>query len=428
MRQDRINTPVPSIPEINTPVPSGDQENQHRIRPHPLHFVRPSLAINPMRTQHAPPAVAAVTIATVLLIVTACSQPAPIAEAIAATPVTLISVTDDSIVQPIIATGTFGPRDEVPLAFKIGGVVARVMVDEGATVTRGQVLAVLDLREIDALVAKARIGAEKAARDQARLDRLHTDSVATLSQLQDATSAADAARSDLASALVNREYATIVAPGNGVILRRLVTAGTTTGPGTSVLTLASNERGRVLRVGLPDRDALRMRTGDKASAQFDAIPGKTFYGRVTLLGRAADARTGTYVAEVSLDNSEVLPAGLIGRVTLSPQAAAIATLVPMDALVEADADSAIIYSASTDKAPLAQRHAVRILFVSGDQVAVQTTASKAALARVVSRGAQYLTHDMPVRIVTSEGVDVNQAAVSPTHAATKAETVVKVRP
>ena len=301
-----------------------------------------------------------------------------------------------------------------------------MMVDEGATVRRGQTLAILDLREIDALVAKARVGAEKGERDQARLERLHADSVATLSQLQDATSAADAARSDLASALVNREYATIVAPGNGVILRRLVTAGTTTGPGTPVLTLASHERGRVLRVGLPDRDALRMRTGDKASAQFDAVPGKTFQGRVTLLGRAADARTGTYVAEVSLDNSDVLPAGLVGRVTLSPQAAAIATLIPMDALVEADADSAIIYSASTDNVPVAQRHAVRILFVSGDQVAVQTTASEAALARVVTRGAQYLTHDMPVKIVTSDGVEVQQASqrnVSP-----KAATVAKGRP
>ena len=381
-----------------------------------------------MRTKLARPAVATVTIAMISLLIAACSNPVPVAEAIAATPVTLISVAHDSIVQPVIATGTFGPRDEVPLAFKIGGVVARVLVDEGASVKRGQTLAVLDLREIDALVAKSRVAAEKGARDQARLERLHADSVATLSQLQDATSAADAAKSDLASALVNREYATIVAPANGVILRRLVTAGTTTGPGTPVLTLASNERGRVLRVGLPDRDALRMRTGDKAAAQFDAVPGRTFQGRVTLLGRAADVRTGTYVAEVSLDNSDVLPAGLVGRVTLSPQAAALATLIPMDALVEADADSAIIYTVSTDRHPVAQRHRVHILFVSGDRVAVQTNASDVALTRVVTRGAQYLTNDMPVKIVMSEGVaakqaDLSQGSMSPTTA-----TVAKVRP
>lgn len=376
-----------------------------------------------MRSQYTRSAVAAALLTGTAFLDSACSKPAPTTETPAATPVTIVSVSHDSIVQPVVATGTYGPRDEVPLAFKIGGVVARVLVDEGATVQRGQILAVLDLREIDALVAKARTGAEKGARDQSRLERLHADSVATLSQLQDATSAADAAKSDLATALVNREYATIVAPSSGVIMRRLVTAGSTTAPGTTVLTLASNERGRVLRVGLPDRDALRMRQGDNASAQFDAVPGKTFHGKVTLLGRSADARTGTYIAEVALDDASALPAGLVGRVTLAPKAAAIATLIPIDALVEANADSAVIYTASTDKTPIAERHTVHILFVNGDRVAVQTDASTRALQRVVTRGSQYLTADMPVRVVSAEGVDVKQASV-----VSEAASVAKVRP
>ena len=55
----------------------------------------------------------------------------------------------------ISATGTLGAKDEIPLAFKIGGVVSSVSVDEGARVRKGQSLATLDLREIDAAVAKA---------------------------------------------------------------------------------------------------------------------------------------------------------------------------------------------------------------------------------------------------------------------------------
>lgn len=376
-----------------------------------------------MRSLNFRSAVAAALLLNATLVVAACGKPAPAPEAPPATPVTIVSASRDSVVQAVTATGTYGPRDEVPLAFKIGGVVARVLVDEGATVHRGQVLATLDLREIDASVAKARAGAEKASRDQSRLERLHADSVATLSQLQDATSASDAAKADLASALVNREYATIVAPGSGVILRRLVTAGSTTSPGTTVLTLGSNERGRVLRVGLPDRDALRMQQGDRATAQFDAVPDQTFRGRVTLLGRSADVRTGTYVAEITLDDASRLPAGLVGRVTLSPKAAAAATLIPIDALVEANADSAVIYMASSDSVPIAQRHAVHILFVNGDRVAVQTNASESALQRVVTRGAQYLIADLPVRIVSAAGVDMKQASVT-----SKAASIAKVRP
>lgn len=364
-----------------------------------------------------------VVLAASMTTLVACTKPAPQPELPVATPVSIVSVSHDSIVQPVVATGTFGPRDEVPLAFKIGGVVARVLVDEGAGVRRGQVLATLDLREIEAAVAKARVVVDKAQRDQARLERLYADSVATLAQMQDATSAADAARADLTSALVNREYATIVAPGSGVVLTRQVTAGSTTGPGVTILTLGSNERGRVMRVGLPDRDVFRMKQGDRAVAQFDAVPGKTFNGRVTLLGRSADARTGTYVAEVALDAADMLPAGLVGRVTLSPRSGALATLVPIDALVEANEDSAVIYTASLDKSPIAERHAVRILFLSGDRVAVRTDASAGALSRVITRGAQYLAADMPVRIVN----DPN-AATTPTTQPIKALSANTVRP
>ena len=77
---------------------------------------------------------------------------------------------------------------------------------------------------------------------------------------------------------------------------------------------------------------------------------------------------------------------------------------------------------------VAQRHAVRILFVSGDRVAVQTSASEAALTRVITRGAQYLTNDTPIRIVTSEGVEVKQPELSQEQRSPKTATVAKVRP
>src|SRR5262245_50620066 len=83
---------------------------------------------------------------------------------------------------PITATGTLGPKEEVPLSFKIGGVVAQILVDEGQAVRKGQTLASLELAEIDASVTRARSAAEKAERDLARARRLYADSVATLEQ------------------------------------------------------------------------------------------------------------------------------------------------------------------------------------------------------------------------------------------------------
>ena len=68
----------------------------------------------------------------------------------------------------------------------------------------GQLLATLDLREIDAQLTKAKSGAAKADRDLARATRLYNDSVATRQQLDDAATAAEVAHADVAAASVNR--------------------------------------------------------------------------------------------------------------------------------------------------------------------------------------------------------------------------------
>ena len=71
-------------------------------------------------------------------------------------------VTDTLLARPVVATGSVAPQDEIALGFKIGGVIARISVDAGDRVRAGQILASLDLREIDAGLAKARSGAAKA--------------------------------------------------------------------------------------------------------------------------------------------------------------------------------------------------------------------------------------------------------------------------
>lgn len=331
--------------------------------------------------------------------------------------VTLASPADDISAATVVATGTYASRDEIPLGFKIGGVVHRVLVDEGEEVQRGQVLAVLDLREIDAAVAKAQVQVDKATRDQARLLRLVADSVATTVQLQDATSALDAARADLTSARVNREYATIIAPEAGTILQRQVTPGATVSPGGSMFVLGGARRGRVLRAGLPDRDALRVQAGDSATVHFDALPSQRFGGRVVLIGRSADPRTGTYSVEIALRDAERLPSGLVGearvhlRDTFRGRGAAsdrgmTPRTLPADALLEADGDSATIYvlrdaatvSAAGDSTWTAARQRVAVLGIDGDRVQVQGVTAN---ARVVARGAPYVTPSTRLRVVAA---------------------------
>jgi multidrug efflux system membrane fusion protein len=308
-------------------------------------------------------------------------------------------VTDTVLARPVVATGSVAPEDEISLGFKIGGVIARISVDAGDRVRAGQILASLDLREIDAGLAKARSGAAKATRDLSRARRLYTDSVVTLAQLEDAETGDEVARADLQAASVNRRYAVIVAPASGVVLRRMAEAGENVAAGSPVLVLGSrgtgSHTGNKLKVGLADRDVVSIRRGDAAIVRFDALSGRTYAGRVSRIGAAADPATGTYEVEIALDRADGLAAGLVGRVEIRPSEGAPATLVPVEAVLEADGGDATVYALSSDGGH-AMRRRVTVGFIDGNQVAISKGLEN--VTRVLTDGASYLDDGAAVRV------------------------------
>jgi membrane fusion protein, multidrug efflux system len=313
----------------------------------------------------------------------------------AAIPVRLAPVTDDSAAPTVTATGVIALRDEVTLSFKIGGVVAQVLVREGESVRAGQLLATLDLREIDAQVAKARSAAAKADRDLARVARLYQDSVATRQQMDDAATGAEVARADLETATVNQQYARIVAPSTGIILRRTAEPGELVSTGSPVLTLGSRTSGTIMRASLPDRDIVRLAVGDRATVRVDARPDRAFQGVVRQIGAAADPRTGTYTAEIALDAPDGLSTGMIGRVEIATRGGNRLRAVPVEALLEADGDRATLYAIGPDGR--AKRMPVEVAFVRGDLATVR--GGLAGVTRVVTDGAPYLSDGAAVRVL-----------------------------
>ena len=311
-------------------------------------------------------------------------------------PVRVVEVGTTDQAAFIEAPGTLAPREELQLGFKMGGVVARIAVREGDRVRAGQVLAALELTEIDAHVARAQSALNKAERDLARARNLYADSVATLEQVQNATTALEVARSDYETARFNRRYAVIVAPADGAVLRRAAEPGELVGAGQKVLTLGNEAAGLIVRAGLPDRDAVRVRAGDAAEVVFDAFPGQVFAGRVRQIGAAANLQTGTYTVEIALANAPRALAGLIGRARIQPSAREHTALVPIDAITEADGDHAVVYALAADGT--VRRLTVRIGPISGDRVSVLSGLE--GVTRIVTAGSAYLSDGAKVRVIS----------------------------
>lgn len=299
---------------------------------------------------------------------------------------------------PVFASGMLGAKEEVPLSFKIGGVVAVAKVESGDRVAAGQVLAELAPAEIGAEVEKARQGRDKAARDLARVKALYRDSVATLEQLQDATTAFDVAASNVRIAEFNGQHAVIRAPFAGTVLRRLVEASQLVGPGQPVVLLRNDASGLVLRAGLPDREAVRVRAGDQARVAFDAFPGERFVARVVRVAAAATPGAGTFEAELAVEaRGTPMVSGLVGAAEIRARATGHYAFVPAGALLEADADSGTVFVlAAGDRA---ERRRVKVAFLDGAQVALASGVAPGE--RVVSEGALRLSDGGSVRVTSA---------------------------
>lgn len=314
----------------------------------------------------------------------------------------IIPVKTGNVVQkelpiPIFTSGQLFPKSMVKLSFKTGGIIGKLYVEEGQTVRKNQLLAILDLSEIDARYKQAKNAWMKAERDLKRVENLYKDKAATLEQRQDVQTAFEIAASNLNIAQFNLRHSRITAPANGKIMKRLVETGEMIGAGIPVFVFGSTENNWVIKAGVSERDIVRLNDGDKAEIRFDAYPDRRFISSVTEISNAIDSTSGTYEVELTLDKGSSdglkLAAGFIGKARIEPSSRKTYFVIPVDAIVEGEGSRGIVFTVKENKAVK--------LYVTVAHIFPETAAISAGLEnipRVVTAGAAYLRDGSKVKI------------------------------
>lgn len=238
----------------------------------------------------------------------------------------------------LTATGTLEPRQQVAVASQVTGTVASVDVDYNQSVSKGQVLARLDLRPFDLQLrrAMALVDAQAAGRDAAkanvndaeaalrRLGELALKQVVSTERLELATTAlqrakanlaaADAqlsaAEADLAGARDDYGRATIVAPIDGVILDVNAEIGQSISAAlaVSLFTIASDIRHLELEVDIDEADVVQIAVGNPVAFAVEAMPDQLFTGVVRQVRTGPTISNGitSYKAVIAVDNENLL--------------------------------------------------------------------------------------------------------------------------
>ena len=306
-----------------------------------------------------------------------------------------VDVINQSI--PVYAIGRIGTADETRLSFKIGGIISTINTNEGKYVRKGAVLAKLRRTEIDAQVSKAQRVYDKSVRDLIRVNNMYRDSAATLENVQDLKTLSEIKLSDLEIAKFNQEYATIISPINGRVIRKMTEPNELVAPGQVIFSIAGNNgKAYVLKTGISDRDLSRVNLGDQTTVILDAFGEEEMQGYISKIAESSNPVTGTFDVEITVDSkNRRLRNGYIGRATITPKNKKEFVKIPTGALVEIDHNKATLFC--IDSADIVKEIKVVPLYITSEYIYVKK-ADHPTLSPVIIEGATYLRNGAIVSV------------------------------
>ncbi len=258
-----------------------------------------------------------------------------------------VKVVPADTTEGVDVVGSLSAKFQTDVKPEFAGTVTEVYVTEWVKVQKGTPLAQLDRRELESMLRKteaaveaakanvlqAQVAKNRSDREYDRMLKLKEVGLVTQQNVDDATTEkeASAARVSAAEAQLSASQddhrqmethlskALVRAPMNGVVAQRNVNVGDLVGDvaGNKVLFHIVDNRLLDLTVTAPSREMGNLRVGQALTFSTDAIPGKTFIGKVTFINPTVNEadRSIKIVAEVQND-SEELKSGLFvkGRI------------------------------------------------------------------------------------------------------------------
>lgn len=295
-------------------------------------------------------------------------------------PVTKVGRAD--LVNDMALTAEFEPFRQIDLMAKVAGYVRSINVDIGDRVHDGQILAMLEIPEMEDDLAKASAGIDQAdaeiatasdeqhraeaAHDAAHLSFTRIGDVmksepglvpqqevdearsrdlvaeaqvsAAKSNLRTAQQRARVARAEQGRLQTLHNYTVIAAPFDGVITKRYANAGSMIQAGTAsqsqAMPLVQLSQNSLLRLILPVPESVvsHIHAGESLDVHVPSI-GRTFPGRVARFADVVQPSTRTMDTEVDVPNPTLtLIPGMYAEVTLRLEGRLNVLAVPLDAL------------------------------------------------------------------------------------------------
>ncbi|WP_415927051.1 efflux RND transporter periplasmic adaptor subunit [Mesorhizobium argentiipisi] len=322
-------------------------------------------------------------------------------------PVKVVEIGEAQTTRQLDYSGSVRARTEMNLGFRIAGKVTERLVDIGQHVNGGDVLARVDPADYELSVKSATASLDAAERQvetvdlaRKRAEQLYAKNFAPKSQLDQArltydqaVATRDAARSALAQAQNQVQYADLKASKNGIVTAISADVGQVVAAGTPVMTVAVDGEKEV-SIAVPETDIAGFKPGKEVKASFWSEEGLTLDGKVREVAGSADPQSRTFAIRVSLPNDPRVLLGMTANVQATVGSKTQLVSIPLTAMAEKDGKQ-IVWAVDRASDTVHPRP-IKVANFTVDGVAVADGLKQGDV--VVAAGTQFMTDNLKVKL------------------------------
>lgn len=232
--------------------------------------------------------------------------------------------------------------DVVMASSEVGGRITQLTVKEGQAVRKGQLIATVDLEQIDKQEAELRKSLELATDLYERQSRLWKQNIGSEVQYLQTKNNKERIEKSLETLSFQKTKANVYAPIAGVIDQEFLKVGELARPGMPIVQILNTAKVKVV-ANVPENYLGKVKKGETVLIKFPAI-NEEIKARVTQLGRTINPSNRTFEVEANVSNRKgILKPNLLALMLINDFEAMDAITVPIDLVQQEVSGKQFVY-------------------------------------------------------------------------------------
>lgn len=262
--------------------------------------------------------------------------------------VTVQDIENTDFVRRVLVQGSVVANETVYASSTVGGRLISMNVKEGQQVSRGHLIATVDMETVEKSIAELETALSLANTLYERQKRLWEQEIGSEIQYLQAKNNKERLEKNLATAKSQLKHKNVYAPISGTVQMEFIGAGEVAGPGTPIVEILDT-RNLKIQADVPEQYLTNIKKGTKVHVAFPAL-NKEMDSKVTLVGASIDPSNRTFKVETSLNNNkrEFKP-NLLAELSFTDMSKDDVVTIPLDIVQEEVSGKKYVYKVTKDQ-------------------------------------------------------------------------------